>query len=512
MFTLALKSFSIRQLKIFGESHTQTVFASILMLAMPTVFAFDFNDVLQKAQKLAQQPFDDGHEKVPEALRKLEFAKWAMISPVPEKALWAKENLPFRVEFFHPGMQFSQPVSVSVIDGDQVVPIHFSKDYFDYGQSGVRDLVPDDVGFAGFRLRTPLHQPNQPDEVLSFIGASYFRVLGKDQHYGLSARGVAINTGMPPKPEEFPYFKSFWLEKPKPDTKSMKIYALLNGESLTGAYAFQFTPGKDALMLVKAVLLPRKPIEKLGLAPLTSMFVHGENMPVARAKVTAEVHDSDGILIHHSSGEWLWRPLMNPKALLINRFTDKNLLGFGLLQRDRDPNHYQDPHYEYHKRPSLWIEPQGSWGNGSVELVHIPSDSDFNDNIVAYWVPEEKPVPGKPIQIAYKQRWFLDDASLPPTGQIRATTVHKTAQRTEMLIDFARGNLDQVSENALEASVQVGQGAKVLARRLDKIADFWRLTLFIEKESQDPVEMRAYLKHKGKMDAVTETFSYVLAD
>jgi glucans biosynthesis protein len=147
-----------------------------------------------------------------------------------------------------------------------------------------------------------------------------------------------------------------------------------------------------------------------------------------------------------------------------------------------------------------------------VELVQIPSDSDFNDNIVAYWVPEEKAVPGKPIQISYKQRWFLDDVILPPTGQIRATTIHKTAQRTEMLIDFARGNLEKVPENALEASVQVGNGAKVLTKRLDKLADFWRLTLFIEKESQNPVEMRAYLKHKDKMDAVTETFSYALVD
>lgn len=512
MFTLTLKSFSIKQPKVFGESRTQVVLASILMLAMPPVFAFDFNDVLKEAQKLAKQPFDDGYKKVPESLRKLEFAKWAMINPIPEKAVWAEEDLPFRVEFFHVGMQFSQPVSISVIDGNQVLPIHFSKDYFDYGQSGVRDLVPEDVGFAGFRLKTPLHKPNQSDEVLSFIGASYFRAIGQDQHYGLSARGVAIDTGLPPKPEEFPYFKSFWLEKPKPVAKSMKIYALLNGESLTGAYAFQFTPGKDALMLVKAVLLPRKPMEKLGLAPMTSMFVHGENMPIARAKVTAEVHDSDGLLVHHASGEWLWRPLVNPKNLFINRFVDQNPKGFGLLQRDRDPNHYQDPHYEYHKRPSLWIEPEGDWGKGSVELVHIPSDSDFNDNIVAYWVPEEKAVPGKPIQISYKQRWFLDDVILPPTGQIRATTIHKTAQRTEMLIDFARGNLEKVPESALEASVQVGNGAKVLTKRLDKLADFWRLTLFIEKESQDPVEIRAYLKHKDKMDAVTETFSYALVD
>ncbi len=489
----------------------------LCFLAMQPVFAFDFNDVLKEATTLANEPFDDGHEKVPEALRKLEFAKWAMITPIPEKALWVKEGLPFRVEFFHVGMQFSQPVSISVIDGNKVVPIHFSKDDFDYGQSGVRDVVPEDVGFAGFRLRFPMHQENQYDEVLSFIGASYFRAIGPDQHYGLSARGVAINTGMPPKPEEFPYFKSFWLEKPNPDAKSMKIYALLNGESLTGAYEFQFTPGKDPLMkdplmLVKAVLLPRKPIEKIGLAPMTSMFVHGENMPVARAKVTAEVHDSDGLLVHHASDEWLWRPLFNPKVLWINRFIDQNPKAFGLFQRDRDPDHYQDPHYEYHKRPSLWIEPQGKWGKGAVELVQIPSDSDFNDNIVAYWVPAEKAVPGKPIHITYKQRWFLDDPALPPTGQTLASQVRKNGQRTEVVIDFGRGNLEKIDDNALEARLHLGKGATLIRQRLDKITDFWRLTVVLQKKIADPVEIRAYLKHKDKNDAVTETFSYAIAD
>src|SRR5690625_3003467 len=250
--------------------------------------------------------------------------------------------------------------------------------------------MPDDLGFAGFKILHTLNDPDRFDEVLSFLGASYFRALGADQHYGLSARGLAIDTGNTSKGEEFPRFTKFWLVDPGKGGSRMVIYALLDSPSVTGAYKFVLKPGNTTKISVEETLYTRKAIDKLGIAPLTSMFTWGENSLSRLQDYRPEAHDSDGLLIASEDGEWLWRPLVDPQKLWMHQYDANHVRGFGLMQRDRNFDHYQDLGLEYEKRPSAWIEPKGDWGDGHLELVEIPSDSEMNDNIALYWVPKDK--------------------------------------------------------------------------------------------------------------------------
>lgn len=306
---------------------------------------------------------------------------------VRENGPWYGKRLPFEVQFFHLGSLFQVSVPINeVIDG-KAKPIDYSPAFFNYGKNDLK-ITDNHLGYAGFRLHNPLNSPTYYDELVSFLGASYFRALGKQQKYGLSARGLAIDTAVQTG-EEFPIFREFWIQRPKRGDKSVTVYALLDSPSITGAYTFVITPGKQTVMDVDTVLIPRKAINKIGIAPLTSMFLFGENTKNRFDDHRPEVHDSDGLLIWNGKDEVLWRPLDNSKYLRISSFMDENPKGFGLMQRDRDPAHYLDFEADYEQRPSAWVEPSGNWGKGTIQLVEIPSQQEIHDNIVAFWVPEK---------------------------------------------------------------------------------------------------------------------------
>jgi glucans biosynthesis protein len=275
--------------------------------------------------------------------------------------------------------------------------------------------MPATLGFAGFRVHYPLQTPTYKDELIAFLGASYFRVLGRNTVYGLSARGLALDTAST-SGEEFPYFTDFWLVKPaQPEQRTLTIYALLDGPSVAGAYQFVILPGTVTQVTVTSELFPRKRIAKLGVAPLTSMFLFGEDPAGHRFKdFRPEVHDSDGLLMQTGVGAWLWRPLMNPADLQVNRFMDQHPRGFGLSQRDRNFSHYLDSQSQFQRRPSYWVQPLGDWGKGGVELVEIPTDEEIHDNIVAYWVPSQPVERGKPLRFDYVLSAYMDSPLWPP--------------------------------------------------------------------------------------------------
>ena len=305
--------------------------------------------------------------------------------------------------FFHQGRTVPEPVRINVIEPSGERAVAFDPALFDYGKNKFEPQTLSGVGFNGFRVHYAINKPGYKDEVVVFQGASYFRAVGKGQSYGLSARGLAVDTAASTG-EEFPRFVEFWIERPRANATSLTIYALLDSRRVAGAYRFVLTPGVETTMQVTARLYLREAIGKLGIAPLTSMFAFGENQP-GRDDYRPEVHDSDGLSIQLGDGEWIWRPLVNPRRLLVTSFGTTNPRGFGLMQRDRSPTSYEDPEALYERRPSAWIEPVGNWGAGRVELVQIPTPDETNDNIVAFWVPQALPAPGKPLDIAYKVHW-----------------------------------------------------------------------------------------------------------
>lgn len=484
---------------------------------------FGLQDVVEKARQLAQKPFEELGKKVPEFLRKIDYDQWRDIRFRPEDALWRKEKLPFQVQFFHPGFLYGQTVDVNVIAGTKVEPVKFSPDLFSYGLNDFKGKVPPHLGFAGFRLHAPINTHDYYDEVAVFLGASYFRALGKGQRFGLSARALAIDTAVP-SGEEFPFFKEFWLQRPARKSKQMVVYALLDSPSATGAYRFVIHPGEVTAIEVTATIFLRKEVQKLGLAPLTSMFFYGENTNQRPADdFRPEVHDSDGLLVAKGAGEWLWRPLENPPALLDTAFQLNAPKGFGLLQRDRDFDHYQDLEADFQLRPSAWVTTGEGWDKGQVELVQIPMDSETNDNIVAFWVPQHLPAPLHPISLTYRMSWLAGGPS-EPYGRVLATRTArgKKDQARRYLVDFAGGKLESLAPKAkVEALVSVG-GGKLTEQHLEKNAGTggWRLSFEVLPDQtgpldqvlpdklKNPLELRALLRSEDKV--LTETWSYAV--
>lgn len=482
---------------------------------------FTFQQVVDKAKQLAEKPFQITPQ-VPEFLLKLNYDDWRDIRFDSEQALWRKERLPFALQFFHPGLYYDRPVTINVVDAAGVHKVPFSTDMFNYGRNNLKDKIPPDLGFAGFRIHYPINTPDYYDEVAVFLGASYFRAVAKNQNYGMSARALAIDTALSTG-EEFPYFKEFWLMKPAPNANKMVVYALLESASVTGAYSYVIQPGVETGMDVRSVLFFRKKVEKVGISPMSSMFFYGETTsqrPVDDYR--PEVHDSDGLLMATAQGEWIWRPLRNPRTLQINSFQIQNLAGFGLMQRDLNFDHYQDLESKYETRPSLWLTPTGEWGEGRVELIQIPTEAEINDNVIATWVPNNIPSKGEPVNFAYKLSWHFPN-NQSSGGHVVSTRIAKGRgeKAKKFVVDFEGGRLESLpADAAVTAMISVDSKAKVIEQQLykNRVTKGWRLVFqvnFEEPGSIDRVmpaakrpasEMRAFLK-LGE-SALTETWSY----
>ena len=324
--------------------------------AAPPAARFTFEDVARRARELSQSALV-APQPLPDPLGKLEADAWRDIRFRPDRALLGNNGGLFRLQLFHLGGVHRQPVTVNVIRDGLAAPVPYAPNLFDYGRTKFEKPLPLNLGFAGFRLHYPLNDPRNFDELVTFLGASFFRFLGRGQRFGASARGLTVNAGS--DAEEFPFFREFWIDSPGAAADRITVYALLDGDSVTGAYKFEIRAGIETVIDVSATLFARREGAKFGIAPLTSMFCFGENDRRVQTDFRPELHDSDGLLLHSGAGEWLWRPLHNPAQMKISAFGDKNIRGFGLIQRDRDFSHFQDLDAAYELRPSYWIEPQG---------------------------------------------------------------------------------------------------------------------------------------------------------
>ncbi|TXH03930.1 MAG: glucan biosynthesis protein G [Nevskiaceae bacterium] len=485
-----------------------------LLIVSGAALAFDFKDVAAKARNLAAKSYEKPDMTLPKELIDLGYDQYRDIRYRPDKALWRGSKLPFELQFFHPGLYYNQEVKINLITAEGARPLRFDPDNFDYGKNPIDKSKLRDLGYAGFRVHYPLNRKDYKDELLVFAGASYFRALGKGQRYGLSARGLAVDTGLITG-EEFPSFTEFWIEWPRPEDNQLTIYALLDSRRMTGAYKFVVKPGDSTVMDVQARVYLRERVEKLGLAPLTSMFSFSENQG-HREDYRPEVHDSDGLQVQ-TDKEWLWRPLVNPKRLLITSFSTVNPRGFGLMQRDRKFDHYEDLEARYDLRPSAWVQPKGDWGAGRVELVQIPTPDETNDNIVAYWVPDNVPAPGQPLDFAYTLSWQMNKEARPPLAYVVQTRRGMGYQRDpdgslRFTVDFEGGELPGLKPDApVIAGVWMDDNGELLERQVlrNDVTGGWRMVLRFKRLDDDkPLEMRAMLRKDNA--ALSETWSYIL--
>jgi len=477
---------------------------------------FTYEKVVALARDLASRPFSAPTANLPKALADASYDDYRKLRFRRDQALWHGKTR-FEVQLFHMGFLFKTPVKISVVDRGQEGPLTFDKAMFDYGDTGLAKSITGPLDYAGFRVHYDLNNPEYKDEIIVFLGASYFRFLGREQRYGLSARALAVDTAEP-RGEEFPFFRQFWLVKPDPQATELTIYALLDSQRVTGAYKFVLHPGTDTRMDVSARLFFRAEIAKLGIAPLTSMHLYGENRARMFDDQRPEVHDSDGVLIHSGSGSWLWRPLVNGRDLRVSSFVERNPRGFGLMQRDRAFAHYQDTEAEYHRRPSYWVEPVGDWGEGSVELVEIPSDEEIHDNIVVFWTPRERPRAGSEMNFSYVMRATLGE---PPDHRIGraadtrlgSSVVPGTGEKPSpskrlFVIDFEGGELPLLGAKLPVLPEIVTSSGSVRDPTVTRLPEGgrWRVTFRLDTKGNEPAELMVRLLLDGV--PITETWLY----
>lgn len=495
------------------------LFVVLLPLASLSARADDgcFVHAKQVAEQLSHQPFVQTPMMQVDTGR-ITYDYYHRIQFQQKKTFWRDEDLPFQLEFMHPGMHFIRPIELFSWEKGAAHPIKFSSGYFDYSQVKQLNIEQDEakMGFTGFRILSKMGKTNAGDmhtETVAFQGASYFRALGRDQRYGLSARGLALNTSLEGQ-EEFPDYTKFWLEKPTQQAKQLVFCALLDSPSTTGATRFVLTPDKTTVMELETQLYPRKDISEIGIAPLTSMFFHGENSQQHYGDYRPEVHDSDGLMIQQGK-EWTWQPLLEVPYFKFQSTPIDKLSGFGLMQRDRNFDHYQDLEAWYHARPSVWVEPLDEWGKGSVQLLRLHTDSDIVDNIVAYWKSDA----GQALQhFSYRLSWRSDDPPAHTLGKVVATRATNKAVdalpghkgRIRFVVDF--NNLPKLASPPVAEVIFNGMGqTKPAVVQENSYIQGWRVIAAVFPETCDkPMTVTIRLTSGG--NPVSETWSYPIPE
>ncbi len=477
---------------------------------------FDFEWLKGEAKRLAAAPYADPPARFADLLEGIDYDHYQRIRFRAERGLWAAGGGPFPVQFFHLGRFFKQPIRLHVVEGGEAREVLYAPDFFEFtGKRWDREL-PADLGFAGFRVIAP----GGKTDWLAFLGAAYFRSSGELDQYGLSARAIAIDTAMP-TPEEFPRFTQFWLAPVPGNAKAVAIHALMDGPSIAGAVRIVAAKEKNVGMDIDCAFYPRKDIARMGVAPLTSMFWYGKNSRHLARDWRPQIHDSDGLALWTGTGERLWRPLNNPPTVRTSSFADRGPKGFGLLQRDRDFENYQDDGVFYHKRPSVWVEPVGDWGAGAVQLVEIPTDDEIHDNIVAYWVPAAPVKAGSDWPFRYRLHWVAEEPYPVPLGRVVAMRLGaggvpgqpRPKNSVKIVLDFVGGpvaSLPESARNDIKFMVETTRGTVggIYTHRVGG-TDRWRAFCDLTMAGREPADLRGYLRLGDRALSETWLWQYV---
>lgn len=498
---------------------TKALAQETLKVGAPSPFSFDA--LKQRAQSMASRPYEAPPRPAPEVLQQIDYDAHGKIRFKTDLALWANGPSQFPVTFFHLGRFFQKPVRMHVVEGGQAREIIYDSDYFDMPADSPAHKLPDNSGFAGFRFQESRNGKLdwRKNDWVAFLGASYFRAIGGLYQYGLSARGLAVDVAVFGKNEEFPDFTHVYFETPQPDSNTVTVYALLDGPSVTGAYRFVMTRAADVVMDIDAAVYLRQDVSRLGIAPLTSMYWYSEKAKTTAIDWRPEIHDSDGLAMWTGTGERIWRPLNNPPRIITSAFSDENPKGFGLLQRDRNFDHYLDGVY-YDRRPSLWIEPEGGWGKGTIQLVEIPTDDEIHDNIVAMWVPTEPAKAGQSFEFRYKMHWSAEEPYPTPLARVVATRLGNGGQAgtvrpkgvRKFMVEFLGAPLTKLPSGVIPRPVLTasrGEFANILTEAVpNNVPGHWRTQFDLTVTGTEPVEMRCYLRNGDEVLSETWLYQY----
>lgn len=468
--------------------------------------AFSFDAVAVLARDRAKSDFVQS-SPLPAPLAALDYDSYRLIAYDHAAAIWKGTAAPFHLELFHRGYLFKQKVAVNLVEDGRVTPLAIRDKMFQYRGKVASLRVPADLGFAGFRVLGKFDRSVNFLEIASFLGASYFRAIGAGQVYGTSARGIAVDAGLP-KAEEFPVFREFWIERPLPGASELHFWALLDSKSVAGAYEFKLRPGNDTVVRVKARLFFRRIPEKSGLAPMTSMWMWGDGRAPPAKDSRPKVHDSDGLLVHTGRDEWIWRPLSRQTFPSLTHYDFAAVRGFGLMQRERRPAAFRDNEAKYHLRPSVWIEPDGGWQGGAVELLELPAGHEGIDNIAAWWKPKAAPDLRTPLELKYTVAFRAGEPERMPARAVATRLVRRAGQPLRVEIDFLGDQLSRLPvDAAIECRVAAQRGETANSQCIRNTDGRWSLGFDVRPKGKEPVELEAALTRDGQ--PLTESWRYL---
>lgn len=474
--------------------------------------AFPPDFVRKQAESLAAAEYVKPAVELPEPFDKLSYDQYRDIRFRTDRAIWRPDNLDFELQLLPMGWLYSAPTEIWLVDGGEAQKLKADKEMFSLGPLVEKGPQEAPFGFSGFRIHGPLNRADVNDEYVVFQGASYFRAIGRSQNYGLSARGLALNTAQPTG-EEFPIFRAFYVEKPKAGAPEIIVHALLDSPSVAGAYRFTIQPGDATVMDIDATLFPRRPLTHVGLAPLTSMYLHGSASHRINTDFRPSVYDSEGLAVLNGKGERLWRPLANPKKLQISAFMDRNPKGFGLAMRDRSFAAFEDLEARYERRPTAWVEPKGGWGDGYVELIEIPTEEEIHDNIVVYWKPAKALDPGTAHRFVYRLLWTEHVPASWSGAWVRKTFVGgmKKADTQLFVIDFEGPAVRDLKDLPVaQLGVSAGSVANLAVQRHQDIQGV-RVAFELNTAGTDVAELRLGLKVGEQLISETWLFRWTQA-
>lgn len=467
---------------------------------------FGLDDVRERALQLAAEPFE-APAPLPKSAADLNYDQYRRIETRQSSTIWGENDQGFRALLDPRGYLFATEVKINFVEDGTVVPHPYAVKDFNFHDLPLKGDVKENLGFAGFRILNILNRAGKFDELVSFKGASFFRALGSGTVYGASARGLSVGTASS-EGEQFPFFTEFWIQRPDAAETSITVYALMDGESTTGAFQFEVTPGPETEIAVNATFFPRKEVSNVGISPITSMyFFSPHDQRKQPDDFRPAVHDSEGLLIWMANGEWVWRPLINPQSLQISVLSTTAPRGFGLIQRKRALEDYSDIEADYHHRPNVWIEPSSDWGTGHLSLVEIPTSNEYNDNIVAFWKPSAPWQAGNAYDISYNMRWSLLPPAMPAVVKVVETRTGKTPdkKRQMFIIDYEPADDGLLTDIEAKISTSSGTIFHPTIKRIPQTGKT-RLSFELDPSSTEVAELRALLTKGGK--PVSETWLY----
>jgi glucans biosynthesis protein len=490
-------------------------------LRMGPAADFSFQALKARARALASTAYVEPPRPSPAVLEEIDYDAHGKIKFKTDLALWANGPSQFPVTFFHLGRFFQKTVRMHVVAGAQAREIVYDSAYFDMPPDSPGRRLPPNSGFAGFRYQEAREGKLnwRTNDWVAFLGGTYFRAIGELYQYGLSARGLALDTAVHARTEEFPDFTHIYFETPQPGSDTVTLCALMDSRSVAGAFRFVMRRAADVVIDVEKALFVRDDVARFGVAPLTSMYWYSEKAKQTSVDWRPEIHDSDGLAIWTGAGERIWRPLNNPPRIITSAFADENPKGFGLLQRDRNFDHYLDGVY-YDRRPSLWVEPRGNWGKGSLQLVELPTDDEIHDNIVAMWVPAEPVRAGQSLEFAYRTTWAADEPYPTPLARCVATrfgnggqagTVRPKGLR-KFMVEFKGEPLAKLAKGEIPTAVlstSRGEFGNAAAEAVpNDVPGHWRAHFDLAVTGTEPVEMRCYLRLGDRVLSETWLYQY----